>query len=68
MKKYFFMVAVLLSLKGFSQGSTDYGAGLKFNLNEDGLNSCVDQIWFRSAEMNRNNDWWRASINCNRHW
>jgi hypothetical protein len=37
MKKYFFMVAVLLlSLKGFSQGSTDYGAGLKFNLNEDG--------------------------------
>jgi hypothetical protein len=46
MKKYFFMVAVLLSLKGFSQGSTDYGAGLKFNLNEDGLNSCVDKSGF----------------------
>jgi hypothetical protein len=29
------MVAVLLPLKGFSQGSTDYGAG--FNLNEDGF-------------------------------
>jgi hypothetical protein len=23
-------------MKGFSQGSPDYGAGMKFNLNEDG--------------------------------
>ncbi|MFV8352259.1 porin [Flavobacterium sp. XS2P14] len=57
MKKIFFMVAVLLlSLKGFSQGSTDYGAGLKFNLNEDGSKFmrviAWNQIWFRSAEMN----------------
>ena len=51
------MAAVLLlSLKGFSQGSTDYGAGLKFNLNEDGSKFmrviAWNQIWFRSAEMN----------------
>ena len=51
------MVAVLLlSLKGFSQGSTDYGAGLKFNLNEDGSKFmrviAWNQIWFRSAQMN----------------
>ena len=57
MKKIFFMAAVLLlSLKGFSQGSTDYGAGLKFNLNEDGSKFmrviAWNQIWFRSAEMN----------------
>lgn len=57
MKKIFFMVAVLLlSLKGFSQGSTDYGAGLKFNLNEDGSKFmrviAWNQIWFRSAQMN----------------
>jgi hypothetical protein len=32
------LIAVLLlfTLKGFSQGSPDYGAGMKFNLNEDG--------------------------------
>ena len=57
MKKIFFLVAVLLlSLKGFSQGSTDYGAGLKFNLNEDGSKFmrviAWNQIWFRSAQMN----------------
>ncbi|TDD76353.1 porin [Flavobacterium caseinilyticum] len=57
MKKIFFMVAVLLlSLKGFSQGSTDYGSGLKFNLNDDGSKFmrviAWNQIWFRSAEMN----------------
>lgn len=51
------MAAVLLlSLKGFSQGSTDYGAGLKFNLNEDGSKFmrviAWNQIWFRSAQMN----------------
>lgn len=37
MKKiYLIAVLLLLSIKGFSQGSPDYGAGMKFNLNEDG--------------------------------
>ncbi|MBC5836883.1 hypothetical protein [Flavobacterium muglaense] len=37
MKKiYLIAVALLFSFKGFSQGSPDYGAGMKFNLNEDG--------------------------------
>lgn len=35
-KVYLSAVFLLLSLKGFSQGSPDYGAGMKFNLNEDG--------------------------------
>jgi len=57
MKKIFFTASVLLlTLQGFSQGSTDYGAGLKFNLNEDGSKFmrviAWNQIWFRSAEMN----------------
>ncbi|MFE3868132.1 porin [Flavobacterium sp. LS2P90] len=57
MKKIFIVAAVLLlSLKGFSQGSTDYGAGLKFNLNEDGSKFmrviAWNQIWMRSAQMN----------------
>ena len=57
MKKILFLAAVLLlSLKGFSQGSTDYGAGLKFNLNDDGSKFmrviAWNQIWLRSAEMN----------------
>lgn len=57
MKKIFFIAAVLLlSQKGFSQGSTDYGAGLKFNLNEDGSKFmrviAWNQIWMRSAQMN----------------
>jgi hypothetical protein len=57
MKKIFFIAALLLlSLKGFSQGSTDYGAGLKFNLNEDGSKFmrviAWNQIWMRSSQMN----------------
>lgn len=57
MKKMFFTAAILLlSLEGFSQGSTDYGSGLKFNLNDDGSKFmrviAWNQIWFRSAEMN----------------
>ncbi|KOS05561.1 porin [Flavobacterium akiainvivens] len=47
---------LLLSLKGFSQGSTEYGSGLKFNLNEDGSKYmrviAWNQIWLRSSEMN----------------
>lgn len=37
MKKISLIAVILLfTLKGFSQGSPDYGAGMKFNLNEDG--------------------------------
>ncbi|CAM3932645.1 hypothetical protein [Flavobacterium weaverense] len=35
-KTYLIAALLLLSLKAFSQGSPDYGAGMKFNLNEDG--------------------------------
>ena len=35
-KTYLIAALLLLSLKGFSQGSPDYGAGMKFNLNDDG--------------------------------
>ncbi|OAB25170.1 short chain amide porin [Flavobacterium fryxellicola] len=57
MKKIFFTATLfLLSLQVFSQGSTDYGAGLKFNLNEDGTKFmrviAWNQIWMRSAQMN----------------
>lgn len=57
MKKIYLIAAILLlSLKGFSQGSPDYGAGMKFNLNEDGskyMRFIVwNQIWFRSSQMN----------------
>ena len=57
MKKLFFTVTILLfSLKGFSQGSTDYGSGMKFNINDDGSKYmrfiAWNQIWFRSAQMN----------------
>ncbi|RTZ08407.1 hypothetical protein [Flavobacterium sp. GSP6] len=37
MKKTYLIAFVLLfSLKGFSQGSPDYGAGMKFDLNDEG--------------------------------
>jgi hypothetical protein len=57
MKKILFKASVLLlSLQGFSQGSTEYGGGLKFNLNEDGSKFmrviAWNQIWMRSSEMN----------------
>ncbi|MBF7092296.1 porin [Flavobacterium sp. ALJ2] len=57
MKKIFFLLTILLlSVKAFSQGSTDYGSGMKFNLNEDGSKYMRfilwNQIWFRSSEMN----------------
>jgi hypothetical protein len=35
-KTYLIAVLLLLSLNAFSQGSPDYGGGMKFNLNEDG--------------------------------
>ncbi|WP_445719190.1 hypothetical protein [Flavobacterium sp.] len=36
MKKLFVAAAILLSALSFSQGSPDYGGGLKVNINEDG--------------------------------
>ena len=36
MKKLFATAALLLSAFSFSQGSPDYGGGLKVNINEDG--------------------------------
>lgn len=57
MKKVTIIAGLLLaSLAGFAQGSTDYGSGLKFNLNEDGSKYmrmiAWNQVWFRSTEMN----------------
>ena len=55
-KEYLIVVVLLFTLKGFSQGSTDYGSGMKFNLNEDGSKYmrfiAWNQIWFRSSQMN----------------
>ncbi len=36
MKKLLLVAGLLFSAYSFSQGSPDYGAGMKFNLNEDG--------------------------------
>lgn len=36
MKKLLLIAGILFSAYSFSQGSPDYGAGMKFNLNEDG--------------------------------
>ncbi|RZJ72756.1 porin [Flavobacterium sp.] len=45
-----------LGLTAYSQGSPDYGSGLKFNLNEDGSKYlrvlAWNQVWLRSTEMN----------------
>lgn len=45
-----------LSINAFSQGSLDYGGGLKVNLKEDGSKYlrfiAWNQIWMRSSEMN----------------
>jgi hypothetical protein len=57
MKRIFTIVGLLLlSIGGYGQGSTEYGSGLKFNLNEDGskyMRTILwNQIWFRSTDMN----------------
>ncbi len=53
---YLFTALLLLSVKAFSQGSPDYGAGLKINLKDDGSKYlrvlAWNQIWLRSSEMN----------------
>jgi hypothetical protein len=50
MKKFIWLIAavMLLSLKAFHKALSDYGAGMKFNLNEDGskyLRVIWAQIW-----------------------
>lgn len=57
MKRISLIAAVLFSsFSGYSQGSPDYGSGLKFNLKEDGSKYlrvlAWNQIWFRSSDMN----------------
>ncbi|MXN90465.1 porin [Flavobacterium sp. Sd200] len=57
MKKLSIIAGLLLfSWTGFSQGSSEYGSGLKFNLDSTGtkyMRAIVwNQIWFRSSEMN----------------
>lgn len=57
MKKLSIIAGLLLfSWAGFSQGSSEYGSGLKFNLDSTGtkyMRAIVwNQIWFRSTEMN----------------
>lgn len=57
MKKITIIAGLLLTfMAGFAQGSTEYGSGLKFNLNEDGSKYmrmiAWNQVWFRSTEMN----------------
>jgi len=57
MKRIILLAGLLfLAAEGYSQGSTDYGSGLKVNFNEDGSKYmrfiAWNQIWFRSSEMN----------------
>ncbi|WP_396149244.1 porin [Flavobacterium sp.] len=57
MKKTILILSLLmLSGLAFSQGSPDYGGGLKFNLNPEGTKYlrfiAWNQIWLRSSEMN----------------
>ena len=57
MKKMKITFLLLLSCwYGMGQGSTDYGPGMKFNLNEDGSKYmrilAWNQIWMRSTQLN----------------
>jgi hypothetical protein len=57
MKKLTLLLMLVFSyLNGFSQGSPDYGGGLKFNLNEEGnkyLRFILwNQIWVSSTDLN----------------
>ena len=53
---YLIAVVLFLSVESFSQGSPEYGGGLKVNLKEDGSKYlrfiAWNQIWMRSSEMN----------------
>jgi hypothetical protein len=56
MKKIPFLAFLLVSTMVFSQGSPDYGGGLKFKINEEGTKYmrfiAWNQIWLRSQELN----------------
>lgn len=56
MKKGFIWCALLTTALSFSQGSPDYGGGMKFNLNPEGSKYMRfitwNQIWMRSMSMN----------------
>lgn len=56
MKKIPFLAFLLWSTMVFSQGSPDYGGGLKFKINEEGTKYmrfiAWNQIWLRSQELN----------------
>ena len=62
MKKLLLYLAATLALLGGStrnsqaQGSSEYGSGLKFNLNQDGTKFMRvimwNQLWIRSTQMN----------------
>lgn len=57
MKQIYLIAGMLLaSLAGFAQGSTEYGSGLKFNLDTTGNKYmrviAWNQIWMRSSQMN----------------
>lgn len=56
--KQIYLIAgmLLLSATGFAQGSSEYGSGLKFNLDSTGNKYmrmiAWNQIWLRSSDMN----------------
>tara|TARA_Y100000814_G_scaffold264498_1_gene217226 strand:+ start:224 stop:544 length:321 start_codon:yes stop_codon:yes gene_type:complete len=57
MKRLYLIAGLLLaSVAGYSQGSPEYGGGLKFNLDTTGTKYmriiAWNQIWFKSTEFN----------------
>lgn len=56
MKRIYMIAGLLFSMAAFSQGSPEYGSGLKFNLDTTGTKYmrviAWNQVWFRSSEMN----------------
>lgn len=56
MRKIVSITAFFFSVLSFSQGSLDYGGGMKFNLNPEGTKYMRfitwNQVWLRSTELN----------------
>ncbi len=56
MKKVILLAGLFVTALSFSQGSPDYGGGMKFNLNPEGTKYMRfitwNQIWLRSTELN----------------
>ena len=56
MKKILLTAALLITALSFGQGSTDYGGGIKFNLNPEGTKYMRfitwNQVWMRASQMN----------------